>query len=224
MRNKISIVIALVLAVPALAVAGGRATFQGSNPKTHQDSTIEIVWQDQHTLRMEAGSSDAWFIIRDGKAYTVTMQGDKPTVMEMGGVMKMFGAMAKKQADKSNQSSFSKPDDIKATGRTETVAGIKGQVYLVKTTDADGNEKTQEVVLTGDPVVVEMTRAYVTAMGDLFDIQGPADFWQALPTERQGLLRSGDDFHVKNVDATNPPDELFELPAKPMSLGSMFGR
>ncbi|HET7371135.1 MAG TPA: hypothetical protein VFK45_09895 [Gammaproteobacteria bacterium] len=221
MLNKLLVATALVFVVPALGMAGGRATFQGSSPQTHQSTTMHIVWEDENTLRMEVGS-DAYMIVRDGKAYTVTMRGNKPVVMEMGGMMKMMGAIAK-QANKSKQTPFRKPDEIKATGRTDTVAGIEGQVYVINMTDANGNQKTQEVVLTDEPVVVEMTRSYMNAIGTMFNAQGPVNFWKSLPAEQQGLLRSGDDFYVTEIEATDPPDELFELPAKPMSLGSMFG-
>jgi hypothetical protein len=211
----------LIVAVPALAIAGGKATLQAASGTGHA-TTIHIEWQNSRTLRMQTDGGPSYFIARDGKAYSVTMNDGRPMVMDMASMMSMMRGAPKGGAVGAKAPAFADPGSFEATGATETVAGVKGDVYRMQWTDAHGKHKTQDVVLTDDPTVVEMTRAYFGSVSSMFGNSDASRFQDKMPGNDQGLLRVGDQFRVESISHENPADSRFKLPAKPMSLQQMM--
>lgn len=201
--------------LPLATLAGGTATIESDG----QTSTIH--WQDNGNLRMGLGQTDGYLVVREGTPYTVINRGGTPMVMDMSGMLKTFASMGGKSADKNNP--FGSIDAVKATGDSETVAGIQGQMYQITVTDADGQTQTTEAVLTADPVVQEMTQAYMDGVQAMFGTDEiTRDFLDKLPADKRGLLRSGDDFKLVSIAGDTPSNDLFALPAEPQSLGSMM--
>lgn len=215
------------LLLPSIALAGGQATLvsvtesmQVAGQTIEKESNkITIIWDDVHTLRMDLGDSSHYLLMRDGKAYSISQEGGETLVMDMESMRSMVQAMGG-QDQKENP--FGSIDSVKATNTSETLAGIKGQVYHMTWTEADGSQKSGEAVLTDNPLVVEMTRAYLNSISAMAGAGDSNEFLDALPNNEQGMLQMGDLFYVESIQQMNPPASTFELPAKPMNLQDLF--
>lgn len=203
--------------LPTTALAGGKAALAAGG------NTLHIAWRDAETLRMETGDDSSYFIMRDGKAYSVTQAGGTPRVMDMAAMMQMMRAMGGQSAPQPAPDSFGSVGKVEATGATETVAGIKGRVYRMTWTDPDGSKHSGEAVLTDDPLAVQMTSAYLGSVTAMFGSDNSSSFQSGLPGKDRGLLRVGDSFQVTSISRTDPPASAFELPAEPMDMSKMFG-
>src|SRR5699024_10374170 len=126
--------------------------------------------------------------------YSVSMQNGQPMVLDMSGMFKMFSAMAKKSQKQPTGTLIGHVDKVEATGATETVAGIEGRVYRITTTSPEGKTETVEAVLTDNPQVVAMTKAYMDAMLGMLAPETADSLMATLPDDDRGLLRSGTDF------------------------------
>ncbi|HET7306679.1 MAG TPA: hypothetical protein VFK24_02535 [Gammaproteobacteria bacterium] len=203
--------ILILLAAPVAAFAGGTATVQSGSG--HQQRTT-IEWRDAHTLRMQGTKKQQFILLRDGKTYMVMSRNGKPTVIDVTSMKSTMNASGK---DKGIISGSFKP-----TGKTETVAGIKGHVYHATWTDAMGKHKG-DAVLTDNQQAVELTQAYMTLI-DAFSAENDAAAKLHLPKSEPGLLRLGNDFRVLSISDKTPPSKDFKLPAKPTSLADMMKR
>lgn len=220
------------LLLSSTALAGGKATLVTTNQPTPQPgrsapagtsgpkTEMTITWRDVDTLRMEMGDEGDYLLMRDGKAYSVSQSDGQTMVMDMEGMGAMVQAMASKGGQ--NKNPFGSIDSVEATGKTDTVAGIKGRVYHMTWTDPDGSPKSGEAVLTDDPLAVEMTRAYFTSTGSMVGMDITNAFLDALPGKDRGLLRMGEQLQVESISRADPPASTFKLPAKPVSLREMM--
>lgn len=216
-RSLAALAAALLIAlVPFSVWAAGTATIQtGSDRST-------MAWLDNSTVRFDPPAAEGSYLIsRDGKTYMVNPKasGAMPPVMEIGGMMQGLTDMSK-----GNDASplTMHIESVKATGKAQTVAGIKGEVYELTTTDSKGKRKTMEAVLTGDPLVVEMTTAYLAFSEPMIGVKKTAEFKNALPKGKQGLLRVGDDMVVQSISNKKLATSAFELPAKPTDMNDMM--
>lgn len=221
---------AIVVLLPCVALAGGKATMVTTSQPVQQPgrsatagtpTTMTITWRDADTLRMDMGNEGDYFIMRDGKAYSVSQSDGETMVMDMEGMGAMVQAMANKGKKKENP--FGSIDSVKATGATDTVAGVKGRVYHMTWTDPDGSHKSGDAVLTDDPLVVEMTRAYLGSMSTMVGAENTESFEKSLPDDDHGMLRMGDQFRIDSISRSDPPASTFTLPAEPMDLQSLMG-
>lgn len=219
---------AMLLLLPCIALAGGKATMKttsqpiqvGAQPVGGGESTMTLVWRDAKTMRMDFGD-DAALIIRDGKTYSISQSDGQIQVMDMAAMMKMMQAVSGQGTQGKNP--LGSIDSVKATGATETVAGIKGRVYHMTWTNPDGKQQSGDAVLTNDPLVVEMTVAWLGSMSGMVDADTANAFLDGLPSKDRGLLRMGNQIQVESVSRSDPPASTFELPAKPMDLQSLMG-
>jgi hypothetical protein len=170
-------------------------------------------------LRMSVGGQgeDAYMLIRDGKIYSVS--GDM--VIDAGSMMQAFGGQTKTPGD-----SLARFHALEATGRSETVAGISGEVHVLDFTDHDGRRQQKDVVLSEDDRVValqeaflRMTKTMAEATGT--DTGGAADLEAAL--DGRGVLRMGNEMRVTEISGETPAAERFELPSEPKSMGDFGG-
>lgn len=213
---------ALIMAVlPMLTLAAGTATIEGKS--IEDNGAITVMWQDDGVMRinMDPTSSDNYMLLRDGKIYNVFNNEGQPMVMEMSGMMKAFGAMAK-DAQNGEQMIPAGIESVEATGKSETVAGIKGHVYKVTVIDTDGTKKTDDAVFSSDATATEMTRIYMETMLSVFDLSDPESFLKELPDNERGLLRYGKDFYLTSISDQAPAADEFTLPAQPSNFADML--
>lgn len=206
----------LIALMPFTAWAAGTATIQVDG-----DSNT-MSWLDNNTVRFDMpGAEDSYMISREGKTYMVNPKasGGMPPVMEVGDMIKGFAEMAE---DDETSVLTMRIKSAKATGETQSVAGIKGEVYTLTTIDKKGQSKTMDAVFTSDPLVVEMTAAYIAFSESIVGTKRVAEFKDAFPKGKRGLLRIGDDMTLQSISKSPPAASAFELPAKPTNMGDMM--
>ena len=111
---------------------------------------------------------------------------------------------------------------IRKTGTTETIAGIRGEVYEVTIQDKNGNIETEQLVLTDDPAVIELSEAFLGFTGSMIGADYMNPLKTALPKGKHGLLRIGDGMIVESLDRNTPAASIFELPSEPVNFGGMM--
>ena len=168
--------------------------------------------------RMNAGE-DSYFLVSEDEQHMVSRTEEGWQVLEIGSMTKALVSFASQYAEQ--MTGATEAGELEPTGRTERVAGIKGEVYRYY----DEEEKTEvEVVLTKDRGVVEVTRAMLAALASLLG----GDDLRALSKggyEGKGLLltRSEDsEFRLASVSDKAVPKSRFELPAEPTKMGFDF--
>lgn len=215
-----------ILAFPLAAFAGGKAVIEakgaGMPGRPHPTaSRMTVSWRDANTARIQEAGQKDYLLLRNGKAYSVNYEAGHARVMDM---RQVFGFMHRGGQKKN---SAGKIDKVTRTGRSQTVAGIRGDVYRVTAEGANGKPKTQEWVLTDNPTVVAVTTAYMNAVKGMFPAGHNSDFvrrWQrGLAHAEKGILKAGDSYRIVSVSDTAPPASRFALPAKPMNMQQMMG-
>lgn len=216
--SLLSAVITLLLLLPCAAFAGGEATMivtrqpiQAGDYSTDKTSTtMAVTWRDADTMRIDMGEQ-AYFLRREGKTYMISQDEDEDDgetdVSEMDFAGPTLQLMRSKGA-------FGSIDSVEATAATETVAGIKGGVYQIRWSDANGAQTSAEMVLTDNPLVVEMTRAYLGTMGGTVGPIATGTFEDNLPDHDRGLLRLGDHIRFSSISRADPPAATFKLPSQ----------
>lgn len=204
----------VALTVPVAAMAAGSATISSGG------QNLSLQWQDTNNVRFKAAKENNYMLLKDGNAYSVSSQGGTPQVINLSGMTQMFAGMAKDAAG--DDDFLGEISSIKASGKNETVAGIKGKVYQMTVTDANGKTTQQEAVLTGNSSVVEMTDAYLSFITALAGKENLKKFTADLPAGKRGLLRVGDDFRLASISTKSPSAAAFKLPAKPKDMSKMM--
>ncbi|MGB6007745.1 hypothetical protein [Castellaniella sp.] len=213
LRPLTRVTILLAALLPLAAQAGGTAQVRAGG------QTTQLAWQTGGAVRLSQEQKPDYLIVRDGKAYSVSMRGPTPVVMEVGGLLQGLGALAQSRP---NQYLPDRVDQVQDTGRTETVAGITGHVYRLTVTDTQGRSHPTDAVLTDDRRVVDMTSSYLASMQMLLGQAKTQQLTGALPANRRGILRLGQDFVVQSISGQEPAPSEFTLPAQPTSLQNLL--
>jgi len=227
MRHIRQILCAFALGAPALVLAAGSATVQVDADGERQSMLIEFAGPQQ--VRMSSMShEDGYMLFRDGHLYAVAEQDGKPLVMDMGGMLSMFGKMGQVQP-KSGADDVHELISLKRTGGSETVAGVRGSVYLMSYLDGDGQTQTRELVLSSDARAREYTEAMfavstamASAAGKVDTLSGAEAVNARLRQDRLGVLRAGDEFRIASFGGA-PSSSRLALPAAPQQLPDMSG-
>ncbi len=216
MKYRCWAAVALMTLAPGVALAAGTATFAGKDGKP-----MHVAWRAGDMLRMDVPGQSTYMIARDGKLYSVADDNGTPRVIEMSGMLKAMTAMASNSSG-NGKLLDSQVQSVQPTGKTPTVAGIKGVQYRVTVKQGDGTSKTVDMVLTDNPLVVEMTHAYVTTFEPMVG-DNRMDHWLAkLPAGERGVLQVGNEFRLTSISGDTPPASDFTLPAKPQNIGDMM--
>ncbi|WP_299442380.1 hypothetical protein [uncultured Rhodospira sp.] len=213
MLKPILAVAALLAASPALAA--GTATLQSATPNGVQSMTIS--WQDDDTARIDLPRGGSYTLVRDGEPYTVNRMDGQTMVLSLKGITPHVGLGFGPASDRYQAASV---ESLRATGATETVAGIAGEEYEMAWTDANGSPHVDRVILSDDPLVIEMTDAFLIFPRALGQPEDPRTV--ALRERGLGVLRKGDAFHITAISGEVPPADQFTLPAPPMSMDQMM--
>ena len=206
--------VAVSLSLPASASS---VTDEIETESEYGDTKLSFEFGDDIT-RWNAGE-DNYFLVSEDEQYIVSRTEEGWKVIEIGSMTKALISFASQYAEQMTGST--EAGELEPTGRTERVAGIKGEVYRYY----DEEDKTEvEVVLTKNRDVVEANRAMMETFASLFGedelrAQSEEAFWG------KGLLlsRSEDsEFRLASVSDKAVPKSRFELPAEPTKLGFDF--
>jgi hypothetical protein len=176
--------------------------------------TMTVYYRNDQAVRVDVGEG-RYMLITGSNVYMVENEGGRTTAVDMdqmGAALQRSGMTAQAPATGANADgnvSFRK------TGRTETVAGYKGQVFEVT---ADG--KTTEYVGSNDADVVALGRAFLVMgkrMSRSFGRNDSAAMDRAVRTAQAegvgGMLRSGNDVRLTSVTKKDVDAAFYQLPA-----------
>lgn len=211
----------LFLTVTTPAWAGGSATVIADRAT----GPVALAWRDSETVRLDMPGHPGYMIVRDGRAYLVSSAAGQPVVMSMASMAQFLYGPNKPQVP-ATAANAAAVGGIEATGRSETVAGIDGEVHEVSWTDAEGNQRTDEAVLTQDPATVAMTaafRGFVRAVSRATGVDNPDALGEALAARGLGILRFGQRYRLKALSAKAPDPASFALPTQPLALPAYPG-
>ena len=201
----------------------GTATFKGTEGGSSAISQFEYLNETTARMNMQSDGKDAgsYMLFRDGKALVVANVEGQTMVMDMASMSKMasgFGTSAGQQT----QGFTSSIQSMKATGKSETVAGIKGELYKLKWTE-NGTIREDDLVVTRDTDVVGYTRAWMTVVrsiegaGVKQEVKGD-HLVARLEKDKLGILRLGERFELVSIDSKRPDESHFVVPAATMQM------
>lgn len=204
----------LFVLVPAVALGGGQAVM------VLDDEPTKITWQGKGMVRIDESADDEYLVVRDNTPYIVTEENGQPLVIDLTGMadfLAEFGGQPKR-----NPYNWGKMDTFNSTTTQEVVAGIQGNVYKVTFKQDNGQTLHMDAVLTDDSQVVELLQRYAATLKNAFDINAIQELLSNLPKDQQGVLRLGRSMKLQSISNDEPSDELFALPAKPVSFGDLM--
>lgn len=151
--------------------------------------TMKLSMRDANHARMDT-DKDNYILVNGKKAYMVSNQDGQWTAMDMdvlSGMMNQFGIRA---GSVSHNADAYQPS-FKHTGRTETIAGYKGTVYVAETKDESGQLiDRSEIVFSKHPDVERASKAWMGVATRLGDIVG-AQTSQAIEKASEQAETSG---------------------------------
>jgi hypothetical protein len=216
----------LLIAVTTPALAGGTATVSTPAAGPHGPGEMQVAWGDGETLRLGFARQDAYLILRDGEIFAISNAGGQTMVIPLTAMTEMAQGMPGAPGPMPDGAAHftaheaESVSSVEATGRTETVAGIDGEVYEITWVGRGGATNTDTAVLSDDPLAVEFSdafRAFAEAGGGGVD---PRSVW--ITDRGLGVLRYGDDFRVLAISGDTPPPSTFDLPGPPLDLQDMM--
>ncbi|HWK52935.1 MAG TPA: hypothetical protein VNR18_01085 [Hyphomicrobiales bacterium] len=230
MKLQLSVAIAALSMLPLSAWAAGKVVLDVGSPGTDEQGSMEFEF-DGSRMRMNLPASagaQTYMILRDGKVYTVMSQGGQPLVMDLSAVGQMLGDSMGQNLNVGSEANglFSLED----TGRSETVAGIQGRVYVASYTDSDGRTQTDEVVIGNHPQLREFSqsmalwgRAVAESFGGASAAGSSDESMQLVLGQGDGILRFGDSYRVSAVSNASIISSRFELPANAQQMLNLGG-
>lgn len=217
LKNSMSLAITLALGL------AGQALADVTSVKTSDGQTMTYEYEGDN-LRIDIGQQDSYMLLVDGTVYSVTRSEGEYMVVDVSQAMSMFGSAIRSAAP---GAADSRVESFQATGRKETVAGIDGEVYLVKYIDHEGKAQQGEMVLSEDPrtigfrdAIFKFARSISKSLGEEID---PQELQYQLLEKDMGVLRYGKDMTVTSIEPGAIDDARFVLPAEPMDLSGIGG-
>lgn len=208
----------------AVASAGGTAVI-GTD---HASEQVTLEYADGKIRLGAEQQGDNYIIVEGDKVYAVTYENGRPVVLDLAAMGKMLGAVGGTAGQLPLQMGRQIGEilELRSLGRNETLAGITGQLHELVYLDAEGDRQTEEVVLSTDPAVCELTQVMLQLSRVLVTILGqPVDPLDALErilqNGRQGLLRIGSEVRLASLSTKTPAVERFVLPAQPGSMPNL---
>jgi len=213
----------LTVALPGMALMGAQSAFADVTAvykMTSRDGsgtqTIRYVDKQHVRVDMNTDANHVMTMLKLGdKVYSITGK----VVQDMGQLAQMMAAMGR--AKQSSHTTTHAPIKYEDTGRTETIAGIRGKVYRFV-----DNGKRHEIVLGKDKDlqdavlgVVEISKSSLGMMP-----AGPTDRVQEdASIKSMSMLRLDDQVRLQSVKTNAISASVFELPAKPQQMGGLGG-
>lgn len=212
--------IVLVYATNSLA---GSATVESPD-----GTQMVFEYADGNKLRLNMSQDDTYMLVRDNTLFAVSYNEGQPMVVNASTMMKGFADLVNMAEQAAPAGATAEVVSIAATGRSETVAGIKGEIYTI-TTREDGEAVAQEVVMSSDARALEfrdalftMVRASTANMDEELR-RNSDDFRNRLGDMNMGILRYGTEMKVSAIDGSSVAASRFELPAEPIDMSNLGG-
>jgi hypothetical protein len=194
--------------------------------------TIEL--QDQDNFRMNMGK-DAYILMSQGKGYMVSKEKGEwvatsmeamKKMMESSGIRDLMSQMGRKPAQDDRPPRFEK------TGRVETIAGIKGQVYMVSMENAMGKPETVEMVFGEDSRLVRLHQAQArwAKSSGIMSGQGKQSYKALIKKYAKNgpggaMLRFADVMKLESIKEVQLANSRFRIPRiKKIDMGPMQNR
>ncbi|MFP4252121.1 MAG: hypothetical protein ACLFRM_05710 [Guyparkeria sp.] len=211
--------VGLGVGIGSTALADGVARFQTADRSL---PSLTFSWQSPERSRLDTPNESAHVIARDGKAWGVASIAGQPVTMDLDQLAALLGqhnALARLGPEAVVPSQITA---LEPTGQQETIAGIDGERYRVDWVDNEGRSRTDEAVLTDDPLVIEMQTALLggmtRAMARSTGVTGHEDAERELERRELAVLRFADEFRLESISAVSQPDARFETPTRPVDL------
>jgi hypothetical protein len=181
-------------------------------------NTMTLAMRNATQVRMDTGK-DQYILLTGDKVYMVTRQEGRWTAMDMdmlAGMMSQFGI----KAGTSDQNADAHQTSFRDTGRSESVAGYKGTVYVAETKNGAGQVVDRSEVVFSRHRDVELAgRAWLgiaARLGDIVGAQASETIEKASEQARVngygGMLRIGE-MTLVSIKKPSLEASYFDLPA-----------
>lgn len=214
----VSMILVSSLMMPNMLLAGS------ADMETSDGNRMKFEYEGD-SLRVNTGQEGGYMIINDDGMYVVTDSDGHLMVIDAGKMMGMFGGMAATAPSVAS----SKVVSLKATGKREDYAGMKGEVYELEYIE-EGSEKTQttDLVLSDDPRAIQLTKAITDMASSMVkaagqSLEGADELQEYMSKLDKGVLRYGNDMWVTGISSRTVASARFVLPAEPTDLSGMAG-
>ena len=222
--------IAVVATSVALALGVGPVAADVAELSTGQGDVMTFEYEGEQ-LRINTGNSQqSYMLVRDGRLYVVSQSDGQTMVIEMSGALKSLGQSANSATPRSVDS---KVISLRKTGKTETIAGMRGETYELRYVDHEGRERQADMVLSDDPLAVgfrdamhRMAMAMANSLGrDTFEkeLEAGEQLQGQLQALNMGVLRYDKDMQIRSIKDVRVDPQRFVLPAEPVDLGGIGG-
>lgn len=226
MNGTTAIRTGIVTLSAAIALALGTPAQAGTAQVTSADGeSMTFEYRDGNLLRLSTGDPDGYMVLRDDTLYVVSQNDGEPIVINASSMMQAYSGLIQAAAPSATTAEVV---SLEKTGRSETVAGIRGEVYEL-TVREDGREQTHELVMSDDRRAIEFRDALfaMSIIGrDLLSDEQREDsegLQRQLASMDMGILRMGTDMTVTAIDSETVAASRFELPAEPMDMSGLGG-
>jgi hypothetical protein len=208
--TRLAVCLAVFFAVIATAQADVTGVFQsGAN------ASYKIEYRDDKNFRISFAKGGAMMV--RGKYFVLQTIGTEVQAMDLATIKKM---MQKYNSTDSGGGEILVPKvSFKALNRSETVAGIKGDVFQVTSTYPNGKSTAEEAVLSDDKQVVSLQRAMMILadegrkmMAAIGQKSAPNPFDAMGSYREKGVLRYGKSIKLKSIDRRKIPNQRFAQP------------
>lgn len=210
---SIALMGSLVLASAQAAYADVTVVYKMTSKNGGGQQTIYYADKQHVRMDMSGGAGRTMTMLKRGdKVYAITGK----VVQDLSQLSQMMGAMGMgKQGGNKPQA----PIKFEDTGKTETIAGLRGKVYRFVE-----KGKRHEVVLAQNKDlqnavlgIVEITKAATSMMP--FD--ATSRIQQDASIKNMALLRLDNTLILQSMNTHAVPAETFKLPSKPQQMGGM---
>jgi hypothetical protein len=214
MRSLLAVMMLIMLLAPA--ATGWGADIVGTW-KTEDNQALKLSYRDDNHIRMDT-APDSYILVCGSKAYLLNRVQGKWQASDLDQMVAMMKQMFGK-GDLDPQALAEVKPRFEPTGRTETIAGFKGEVYEVTYTGADGKEEQTEVALCKDPDVKRLNQGWSSLASRLAQMLG-RDTAEALKQATKasmeqglgGMLRTGNEMVLQSLEKPSLSASHYELP------------
>lgn len=213
------------LALCLSAITASAVVFAGAADMKTTDGNRMKFEYNADQLRINTGQEGGYMILNDHGMYIVNVSAGRPTVIDAGEMMGMFGDMVSTAPSVAG----SKIISLEATGQHEVNAGISGEIYKLKYFDEEAGEvQVTELVLSKDSRAIQLTRAITRMASSMTEAagkrgEGANELQEHMSRLNKGVLRYGNDMWVTAISDRTIGDERFVLPAEPKDLSDISG-